>query len=157
MNDKYAVYRKIKHDRAFKTLGKMSLWRVALGILLLIFVFIMTGTVSMLFANNGNFKAAERLIVTGWMDEYTPDRAAYFRAGARLQEGNAEAAYELLAEVEKPEAAIALRQAAAVELAAQKLEQGDEAAARELFAAVDAALLPETYAEAYAALAARLG
>ena len=79
MDDRHSVYRKIRYDRTYRPLGKMTWWRIVAGILLLLLVFCMTGIVSRPFAARGHFKAAERLlIIPSWMETYRPDGGASF-------------------------------------------------------------------------------
>lgn len=92
--------RQIKADRVYKTLGKMSWQRVVLGIALLCFVFVFTGTLSELYLNRGSYGTAQKLIISRqWMEEYKPEEMALIDAGAALETGDADAAYELIEDV----------------------------------------------------------
>ena len=142
--NKYSQYRAVKYDRTFKTLGKMTWWRIALGIVLLILVLFMAGVVSDSFAARGNYIAAEKcMLFPGWMETYKPEYKAYYEAGALMQQGDAEAAYERLADVKEHEAALALRADAAIELAKSALSAGDNDAAYDYIAST----APENVAE----------
>ena len=157
MSNKYSQYRAIKYDRAFKTLGKMTWWRIALGIALIILVLFMAGAVSQFFAVRGNFVAAEKcMLFPGWMETYKPESKAYFEAGAMYQRGDAEAAYERLAEVEELEAALDLRTDAAIELADEALAAGNNDAAYEYIASTAPETVAEDSREGYNAVCARL-
>lgn len=86
MDNRYSVYQKIRHDRTYRTIGKMSLWRVLLGIVLLIFVLLLSGTVSQMFASHGHFKTAQTLMISKqWMQRYKPETKAYIDAGVFIR------------------------------------------------------------------------
>ena len=46
MNNRTAVYRQIRAQRTWRPLGKMSWWRIVLGLALLLLVFLISGFVS---------------------------------------------------------------------------------------------------------------
>ena len=95
--NKYSVYRQIRYDRTYRTLGRMTWWRVVLGLVLLASVFFLSGTVSQSFAARGQFRTAERLLLSRtWMERYRPDLLAFIDAGAAYEDGNYDAAYERL-------------------------------------------------------------
>ncbi len=157
MSNKFSQYRAIKHDRAFKTLGKITWWRIVAGAALLIVVLFMAGAVSQYFAVRGNFIAAEKcMLFPGWMETYKPEAKAFFEAGARMQEGDTEAAYERLADVEELEAALNLRSDAAIELADEALAAGDNDAAYGYIASVAPESVAESSREAYRDICGRL-
>ena len=137
MENRFSQYRAVKYDRTFKTLGKMSWWRIALGIALLILVLFMAGAVSQYFAVRGNFVLAEKcMLFPGWMETYKPEAKAYFEAGAMYQRGEVEAAYEHLGGIEELDAALSLRADAAIELANGAFTAGDSDAAYDFIASV---------------------
>lgn len=53
MDNKYSVYRQIRYDRTYRTLGRMNWIRVVLGAVLLVSIFFISGTVSEYFASRG--------------------------------------------------------------------------------------------------------
>ena len=92
--NKYSVYRKIRQDRTYRTLGRMSWQRVVLGLVLLASVFFLSGTVSRFFAERGHFRTAERLMVSRrWVETYRPDTLAFIEAGLLYEAGDYEGAY----------------------------------------------------------------
>ncbi len=95
--NKYSVYRKIRYDRTYRPLGRMSWWRVVLGLVLLSSVFFLSGTVSRSFAARGHWQTAERLLLSkAWMQRYRPDLLAFIEAGAACGEGEYDMAFERL-------------------------------------------------------------
>ena len=144
MDNRYGLYRSIRHARTNRTLGKMSWWRVALGLALLLFVLLLSGAVSQRLANAGQFKAADALMLSDtWMEKYKPELKAYIEAGVLYQQGDYAAAAEAFGQLEGLAAAEAMRGDALVKLAAQALEQGDRDAAYAALSAVKPALLSE--------------
>ncbi len=96
--NKYSVYRKIRYDRTYRPLGKMTWWRVVLGLALLLSVFFLSGTVSRSFAARGHWQTAERLLLSkAWMERYRPDLLAFIEAGAAYEEGDYDSACDRLA------------------------------------------------------------
>ena len=96
--NKYSVYRKIRYDRTYRPLGKMTWWRVVLGLALLLSVFFLSGTVSRSFAARGRWQTAERLLLSkAWMERYRPDLLAFIEAGAAYEEGDYDSACDRLA------------------------------------------------------------
>ena len=148
--NKYQVYRKIRSDRAYRTLGKMTLLRVVAGVLLLVLVFLLSGAVSQYFAVRGHFKTAELLMISpGWMEKYKPEQKAYIEAGVLYQEGNFEGAYSAFDAIEDLDAATAMREVCSLNLALASLESGDYDSAYERAAAIDSSVLPEAELEQY--------
>ena len=95
MDNRYGVYRKIRNDRTYRTLGKMSWWRIVLGLALLLSVLLISGTVSQSFALRGHFQTAEALMIApGWMERYKPEAKALIEAGALYESGDCDGAYE---------------------------------------------------------------
>ena len=155
-NNKFSLYRRIRHDRTYRPLGKMSWWRVALGSLLLLSILFFTGIVSRPFAARDEFRTAKALLLfPAWMERYHPEDLAYLEAGLLFQNGEYEEALEGFDALEG-EAALTMRSRAALRLAEERLEAGDTAGAQEAAAEIDEALLPETEAEALASLRAAL-
>ena len=76
--NKYSEYRRIRFERTYRPLGRMTWWRVVLGVALLVFVLFLSGTVSGSFAARGRFKTAEALMVSPrWMETYRPELKAF--------------------------------------------------------------------------------
>ena len=101
MENKYAAYRKIRYNRTYRPLGRITWWRIVLGIALLVFALLLSGTVSQSLAFRGHYKAAEKLmIVPPWMERYKPGTKAFIESGALLENGSYDAAYEKVAEVD---------------------------------------------------------
>ena len=155
--DKYALYRKIRHDRTYRTLGKMSWWRVLLGSVLLLSILFFTGTVSRPIAARGDFRRAKALLlVPAWLETYRPDDAHYIDAGILYQDGDYAAALEAFSAIETGDAR-RMANRSALRLAEERLSAGDLDGAREAAAAIDELRVPEDEAEKLAALKAALG
>lgn len=98
MDNKYSTYRKIRYDRTYRPLGKMTWWRVVLGILLLLLVFLLSGAVSQSFASRGQFRTAKTLMISpSWVEKYKPELKAFIDAGVLYEAGEYDAAAETLA------------------------------------------------------------
>ena len=77
MDNKYSVYRQIRYDRTYRTLGRMNWIRVVIGAVLLISIFFISGTVSEYFASRGNYAFAEKMMLApAWMEKYKPEMRA---------------------------------------------------------------------------------
>lgn len=143
MDNKYSLYRRIRQERTYRTLGRMSWWRVVTGVLLLISVLFISGQVSMSLASRGHYTAAQKLLVwPWWVDNYRPGLREYISAGVRYQNGDYEAACEVFDALEE-ESAAALRSLSALRLAGERLAAGDCDAALDAVVKVDAAALSE--------------
>ena len=95
MDNRYGSYRQVRAQRTWRTLGKMSWWRIILGTALLLSVFLISGFVSQRLALAGHFRAAEKLMVyPRWVEQYRPDLKAFIDAGALYADGDYEAARE---------------------------------------------------------------
>ena len=157
MDDRHSVYRQIRAQRTYRTLGKMSWWRIVLGAALLLSVFLISGFFSQRLAAAGRFRAAEKLMLSPrWVETYRPALKAYIEAGVLYEDGDYAAAREAFSAIEGEEAAAAMASLSALRLAAQLYEAGDAEAARAALGAADAALLPEDAAAEHAALSAAL-
>lgn len=144
MENKYVVYRKIRHDRTYRTLGKMGPLRVILGIALLILVLLISGTVSQYFASHGKFRTAQALMIApGWMEQYKPEVKAYIEAGVLYQQGDYAQAYDAFGDIAGVDAAAAMKSVCAVSLAQEELQKEAYDEAYDIIVAVDAAVLPE--------------
>ena len=144
MGSRLGEYRRIRYNRTYRPLGRMTLWRVLLGIALLIYVFLLSGAVSLRLANAGHFKAAEMLMVSkSWIEKYRPEVKEYVEAGVLYQEGDYEAAAERFEQIENLAAADAMHSDSLVMLAAAKIAQGDSDTAFDVLTQVDANLISE--------------
>ena len=144
MDNKYQVYRQIRFNRTYRTLGKMSLWRVILGIALLVLVLLISGVVSQYFAARGHFRTAEVLMIyPGWMEKYKPETKDFIEAGVIYQDGDYAAAAEAFGSIEGVDAAVSMESASYAKLASQLFSQGDAEGAFEAVEKVDYSLLGE--------------
>ena len=158
MDNKYAVYRKIRYDRTYRTLGRMSVWRVVLGVLLLISVLFISGFVSQLFAARGQFHVAQALMVSPkWMETYKPEMVDFFEAGVLYEDGDYAAAAEGFAALtEDVDGAAPMQTLSLLKLAQEKLAAGDAEGAYEAMTSGDPAELAPDYAEEYTEVCAQL-
>ena len=100
MSSRISIYRQIRAQRTWRPLGKMSWWRVGVGIALLLFALLLSGVPSQRLAASGRFEAAERLIIShAWMERYKPESMRFIQAGALYERGEEEAARELLGSI----------------------------------------------------------
>lgn len=151
--NKYSVYRKIRQDRTYRTLGRMSWQRVVLGLVLLASVFFLSGAVSRFFAERGHFRTAERLMVSRrWVETYRPDTLAFIEAGLLYEAGDYEGAYAAFRTQEDSEPARRMASAAAVKLADAKCRAGDYDAAFEAVTAAEPDRLSGELKETYRAV-----
>ncbi len=97
MDNRYSEYRRIREARAYRTLGKMTWWRIVAGIILLILVLLISGLPSEKLVASGHYKAAGRLMVSpAWMEKYKPEMKAVIDAGSLYADGDIAAAAETL-------------------------------------------------------------
>ena len=88
MAGNYGEYRRIRYDRTYRTLGKMSWWRIVLGLVLLFSVFFISGFVSQSLAIRGHFRMAERMMLSpSWMERHKPELKDWIEAGALAETG----------------------------------------------------------------------
>ncbi len=155
--NKFSLYRKIRYDRTYRPLGKMSWWRIVLGSLLLLSILFFTGIVSRPFIARGDFRTARALLLfPSWLETYHPDDKAYLDAGVLYQDGDYEAALDAFRAVDL-DAARQMAGRSALRLAEARLAAGDPEGARAAASEIDEASLPAEEAEALAALKAALG
>ena len=148
--NKYSEYRRIRAERTYRPLGRMTWWRVALGLALLVFVLFLSGTVSGSFAARGRFKTAEALMVSPrWMETYRPELKAFIEAGVLYEDGALEEAFEAFDALGNLDAARTMRSVSAVELAARRLEGGDYDGAYAAVMQADGSLLPQEAGESF--------
>ena len=95
MENKYSIYRDIRYKRTFRTLGKMSWWRIVLGFILIVLVVFIAGLPSQMLATREEFRMAEKLMISPeWMEKYKPETKAFIEAGVLYEDGKIEEAYE---------------------------------------------------------------
>ena len=136
--NKYGVYRQVRYNRTYRTLGRMTWWRVVLGVALLILVFVIAGTPSQILAERGHFRAAERaLLFPGWAEKYRPELKAFIEAGVLYEEGDYAAAADAFAAQEDIDAVLTMRALSRLHLAQQRWEAGDADGARAALALTD--------------------
>ena len=100
MSSRISIYRQIRAQRTWRPLGKMSWWRVGVGIALLLFALLLSGVPSQRLAASGRFEAAEWMIISrAWMERYKPESMRFIQAGALYERGEVEAARELLGSI----------------------------------------------------------
>ena len=151
--NKYSVYRRIRQERTYRTLGRMSWPRIVAGLVLLASVFFLSGAVSGFFAARGSFRTAERMMLSKrWMERYRPDAKAWIEAGVLYEDGDYAGAYEAARAIGELEEARALESAAAVKLAGKRLEAGAYDAAFEAVCAADYERLDEGLRADYSAV-----
>ena len=157
MQNKYGVYRQIRYDRTYRPLGKMTWWRVVLGIALLLFVFLLSGSVSKGFASRGQFKTAQALMISPvWMEKYNPELKAYIEAGVLFENGEYEPAFQAFDALGDADAALTMKSRCALKLAAGKRAAGDFETAFTYLSDADVSLLQGSEAEEYYRLCAEL-
>ena len=97
MDDRYSTYRQIRAQRTWRPLGRMTWWRIVLGIALLLLVLMIAGIPSRYLAAGGHYRAAEKwLLFPSWMEQYLPDTKALIDAGALYENGDESAALAIL-------------------------------------------------------------
>ena len=144
MENKYSVYRQIRYARAFKPLGKMSWWRIVLGIILIVYLLLMSGFVSQMLASRMQFRAAEKLMIAPqWMEDYKPETKAFIEAGVLYQDGDYLAAAAAFDAIEDFEAADSMLSLTNVKLASGYIDAGDMDSAYNCIISADFSLLSQ--------------
>ena len=157
MENRYGLYRQIRSERTWRPLGKMSWWRIVLGLALLLLVFLISGFVSQQLASAGYFKAARSLMISpGWVERYKPQLKLFIDAGVLFQDGDYDAAMEVLSMMEDSEAVSSMKNISALKLAEARLQSGDDQGAKDALAVVKEALLSGSELEEYTGLRALL-
>ena len=150
---RYSVYRQIRQQRTYRTLGRMTRLRVIVGFVLLLSVFFISGAVSKSFAARGHFRTARALMLSpAWVEKYNPDLKTWIDAGVLYEDGDYEAALAGFAALGENASARQMASLSALRLAEARQTAGDAEGALEALSAVDPALLPEAEAAAYEAL-----
>ena len=150
--NKYALYRDIRFKRTYRTLGKMSLWRIIAGAILMLSVFLISGFIPQRIAAKGNFILAEKLMISpAWMEKYKPETKAFIEAGVLYQEGEYALAADAFSKIEEVDAAKTMESLSNVKLASLYLSQGDMDAAYQAILKADVSALAPEDAEEYSA------
>lgn len=157
MDNKYSVYRQIRFQRTYRTLGKMSWWRVVLGIILIILVLLISGFVSERFASRGDFILAEKMMVyPAWMEKNKPETKAFIEAGVLFESGDFEAASDAFASIEDFEAAVVMKSVSNLRIASECLAELNMDASFSALSFVDYSLLSEEDVSEYTAICGTL-
>ena len=123
MDNKYSVYRDIRFKRTYRTLGKMSWWRVVLGVVLIIFVLFLSGVPSQLLASREEFRLAEKLIISPeWMENNKPETLEFIKAGVLYQDGKIEEAVTAFDKIENYDAAEIMKSRCMLKIASKNFE-----------------------------------
>lgn len=147
MNERYSLYRQIRYQRAYKTLGKMSWWRIVLGVALLILALFISGVPAKSVAARGHFVLADKLIVSdAWMVKYKPELKAFIDAGVLYENGDYAAAESAFAAADD-EASQAMRSVCLLRMAEIAIDSGDYDTAYDHALSVNTALLSDAELE----------
>lgn len=150
MDNKYSVYRSIRYNRTYRTLGKMSWWRVVLGAVLIVYVLLLSGLISQIFASREQFVIAEKLMISPeWMEDYKPETKAFIEAGVLYENGNFYEALEKFNEIEDFEAAEVMISRANLKLASEKINNREYVEAYDKLKNVDFSFLNKDDADLY--------
>ena len=154
--NKYAIYRDIRYKRTYRTLGKMGPWRIVLGAILMLSVFLISGFIPQRIAAKGNFHLAEKLMISpAWMEKYKPETKAFIEAGVLYQDGEYALAAEAFSVIEEVDAAMTMETLCNLKLAALYLSDSMDSAYEALLKADYSALAPE-HTDEYAAVCSAL-
>ena len=150
MDNKYSVYRNIRFSRTYRTLGKMSWWRVVLGAVLMVAVLLISGLPSQMLAAREQFTLAEKLMVyPEWMEKYKPETKAFIESGALYEKGEIEKALAGFEGIEGFEAAEIMIDRCHVKLASKAFNSGEFEEAYDYLVSSDFEVLSEEAAEEY--------
>jgi tetratricopeptide (TPR) repeat protein len=150
MENRYVVYQTIRHNRVFKTIGKMSWWRIVLGISLLVVAVLISGVVSQSLASRNHFALAQKLMISpSWMEKYKPETKAFIDGGVLYEMGDYETAISCFAKAEEIEAAANMQSSCHLMLAEKNLNDGAYDTACAELEKTDVSLLSESQQELY--------
>ena len=97
---------------------KFTYIRIPVAIILILVILFMTGVISDLFASNGNYETADKLVLfPNWMENYYPEKKAYYEAGKQFQNGDFYDAYNALSNIENYSEADRLKNRCIVKIA----------------------------------------
>lgn len=126
MDNKYSVYRQIRYNRTYRTLGKVTWLRVLVGVVLLVYVLLLSGLVSQRLAAREQFVLAHKLMISPeWMEKYKPETKAFIEAGVLYQEGKIEEAVLAFENIENFDAAEVMLSRIGLNLASENFEKSD--------------------------------
>ena len=150
MSNKFDTYRSIRFKRTYRTLGKMSWWRIVLGLALMCYVLLLSGLVSQLFASREKFVVAEKLMISPeWMDEYKPETKAFIEAGVLYENGNFNEALEKFNEIKDFEAAEIMISRVNTKLVSEKINNSEYVEAYDVLKNINFDFLNKDDAELY--------
>ena len=150
MENKYSVYRNIRFSRTYRTLGKMSWWRVVLGAILMVAVLLISGLPSQMLAAREKFSLAEKLMIyPEWMEKYKPETKAFIESGALYEKGEIEKALAGFESIEDFEAAEIMIDRCHVKLASKAFVSGEVETAYDYLVSADFEVLSEEAADEY--------
>lgn len=150
MDNRFSVYRDIRYKRTYRTIGKMSWWRIVLGIILIVFVVLLSGWPSQLLAAREEFHAAQKLMISPeWMEEYKPETKAFIEAGVLYQDGKLEDALSAFELIEDFDAAYTMKSRTALKLSAENLDTNNFDKVYEFILKVDFSQLTDDEADSY--------
>ena len=154
MDNNINEYRNIRYQRTYRTIGKMSWWRIVLGIVLIVFVIFLSGWPSQMLAARGKFIAAEKAMISPeWMEDYKPDTKAFIEAGVLYENGEYEAASAAFSEISNIDAASTMKNAAELRVALESYADEKLDICYDAFSSIDPAELNEDDLQSYNELA----
>ena len=142
MDNKYSIYRDIRYKRTFRTIGKMSWWRIVLGIVLIVFVVFLSGLPSQMLASREEFQLAEKMMISPeWMEKYKPETKAFIEAGVLYQDGKLEEALAAFEQIEDFDAAGVMKNRCMLAMASRNFDSASFDDAYNAIVSVDFSLL----------------
>lgn len=154
MDNNINEYRNIRYQRTYRTIGKMSWWRIVLGIVLIVFVIFLSGWPSQMLAARGKFIAARKVMISPeWMEDYKPETKAFVDAGVLYENGDYKAASAAFSEIKSVDAAVTMKNAAELRIALQSYTDGEYDACHESLVLIDTDQLSEDDLQSYNELA----
>lgn len=150
MDNNINEYRNIRYQRTYRTIGKMSWWRIVLGIVLIVFVLFLSGWPSQMLAARGKFITAEKVMISPeWMEDYKPETKAFIEAGVLYENGEYEEAAAAFALITEVDAAATMKNAAELRLAIEKYDDGELDSSYDAFVRIDSTELNEDDLNSY--------
>ena len=150
MDNNINEYRNIRYQRTYRTIGKMSWWRIVVGVVLIVFVLFLSGWPSQMLAARGKFIAAEKAMISPeWMEDYKPETKAFIEAGVLYENGDYEAAAAAFSSISGIDAALPMKNAAEVRQALVCYESDELEASYDTFMKIDPVQLNEGDLQTY--------
>lgn len=151
--NRFSLYRQIRYQRTYRTIGKMSWWRIVLGIVLMASVFLISGVVSQYFASHEQFRTAQFLMISPqWMENNKPETKAFIEAGVLFEDGSYAAAAEAFGQIDEVDAAKQMMSRSYVKLASEVLGKADYEGAYDALTQADIEQLSEEDTQEYVSL-----